>query len=82
MATLTLLRARGARLDHAHSIYVFAAVARYRAKAAHALALARDARSRGNEPLALGLCDEAAAYHSMAAGLADQSRITEGACHE
>ena len=75
MATLTLLRPCGARLDHAHSDYVSAAVAKYREKAARAFDLARATRNRGNYPLALGLLDEAEAFRAMANGLESQHTI-------
>jgi hypothetical protein len=78
MKTLTLASTRHARLSEAHSAYLSTAIARYREKAARAFDLARAARKRGNEPLALGLLDEAAAYHAMAQGLADQSHNTPG----
>jgi hypothetical protein len=72
MKTLTLASTRQVRLSEAHSAYLSAAIGGYRGKAAPALD--REAAGRGNCMLAAGLLDEAASFHAMAAGVAEQSR--------
>ncbi|HEY3786880.1 MAG TPA: hypothetical protein VGL55_16510 [Steroidobacteraceae bacterium] len=78
-AVLTVLRPRAARLSEVHAGYLLARIHHHRKKAADAFAAAGAARAAGNEPLALGLLDAAAAYHAIAQGLAEQSCNTREA---
>lgn len=76
MKTLTLAGVLQARLSQTHADYLAAAIDRFRAKAARALDLAREAKGRGNRTLAAGLLDEAATFLEMAQGLADQTNTS------